>query len=561
MTTTDMTKYQETNEESAPSSESESDYAAALQPEADQVKTPEERPHKAKASPDGKPPVRKTIGTVIAAVISGFLVIALFLYLLVERPLPWLSDAQVSTSSQMYTVSQTEQEQVCPGRMSLVDSGSYGDSQYQVSEGNITSSMRAVAVGKVYRSQIANLDGSSPLALVSPAGKDAQPIAVLSRGSGQASAHPFIQISQLTKASAGTGAAASVASWASQGDLRGVAATSCIPVALSQTFLAPSTRTGWTQQLILVNPSSKATVATLKVHGSGNSQALALSANSSVTVGAHSQAKINLSASAANQDGLLVSVTSSESPLSGYIQAVRSQGLNSEGNDYVSPSPAASQRLVIGTLANSKQVSLLLYGARSGTAHLTWLGTNGQEEESFQNTISFTGGKVGLIRLAAIPSGAAGIAITSSQPIRASVLAESSQKGGSDFALITGRKPSSHAALTVPADTKGTVVISNARSTDCEANLQSYDRKGRLVKTQKISLSAYSSQSFSLADSASSPVAFVLKQTSPSLSALSMALSLSVPGLSPSLSQVAAVNSVNLASSAESIRIQRGPVL
>ena len=57
-------------------------------------------------------------------------------------------------------------------------------------------------------------------------------------------------------------------SWATDGDLKGVSAASCVTPALNQSLMVPGTKTGMTQQLVVANPSAKATSVNIKVWGS-----------------------------------------------------------------------------------------------------------------------------------------------------------------------------------------------------------------------------------------------------------------------------------------------------
>ena len=54
-------------------------------------------------------------------------------------------------------------------------------------------------------------------------------------------------------------------SWATDGDLKGVSAASCVVPALKQAFLLSGTKTGLTQQLVVANPSAKDTSVTIRI--------------------------------------------------------------------------------------------------------------------------------------------------------------------------------------------------------------------------------------------------------------------------------------------------------
>lgn len=96
--------------------------------------------------------------------------------------------------------------------------------------------------------------------------------------------------------------------------MKGVSAASCVVPALKQSLMVSGTKTGMTQQLVVANPSAKATSVNIKVWGSDKSGALALSTGSTLTVGAGKESVLNLAAAASGQDALYVTVSSVDTP-------------------------------------------------------------------------------------------------------------------------------------------------------------------------------------------------------------------------------------------------------
>ena len=91
---------------------------------------------------------RRTGVRIVLGVLTMLVIIAMFVALLIVRPLPSLVDASAKgEASSEYTVSQLQTESYCPARMSLADTGSYGDSEFQASAGDIASSARYAAFG------------------------------------------------------------------------------------------------------------------------------------------------------------------------------------------------------------------------------------------------------------------------------------------------------------------------------------------------------------------------------------------------------------------------------
>ena len=134
--------------------------------------------------------------------------------------------------------------------MTIADTDAYGDSEYQASNGNIMSSARYASFGSVFRSSVGLLgadEATSSLVLnKDDAGSDDD----IFMASGTVDDGAQLQNTRLLSASDGTGAASSVMSWATEGDLKGVSAASCVAPALKQSLMVSGTKTGMTQQLV-----------------------------------------------------------------------------------------------------------------------------------------------------------------------------------------------------------------------------------------------------------------------------------------------------------------------
>ncbi|MFR2313758.1 MAG: DUF5719 family protein [Bifidobacterium sp.] len=127
------------------------------------------------------------------------------------------------------------------------------------------SSARYASFGSVFRSSVGLLgadEATSSLVLnKDDAGSDDD----IFMASGTVDDGAQLQNTRLLSASDGTGAASSVMSWATEGDLKGVSAASCVVPALKQSLMVSGTKTGMTQQLVVANPSAKATSVNIKV--------------------------------------------------------------------------------------------------------------------------------------------------------------------------------------------------------------------------------------------------------------------------------------------------------
>lgn len=232
-------------------------------------------------------------GKVSVSVVSAVVLIALMTVFVCYRPWTGLVDDAGGAAAGAYDVSTERIEQYCPGRMALMDSDSYGDSEFHASSGNITSSARYAALGSVYMSSVTPMADADAEAERLSDGDDADAIAVLS---GAVDDGPTLFDTRLTASEDGTGAAGSVASWATDGDLRGVAAATCVVPSLSQSFMLPATATGTTQELVVSNPSDRATAVTMRVWGSSDGEAISLTTGNTLTVDAHGESSVDLAA-------------------------------------------------------------------------------------------------------------------------------------------------------------------------------------------------------------------------------------------------------------------------
>ena len=97
----------------------------------------------------------------VVGVISTVIIAGLFVALLVLTASGrWIDSVSSDSASVSHAVSQRRITAYCPSRMTLPDASAYGDSEYQSSEGDISSSAGFAAFGAVYRSQFGALGGS-----------------------------------------------------------------------------------------------------------------------------------------------------------------------------------------------------------------------------------------------------------------------------------------------------------------------------------------------------------------------------------------------------------------
>lgn len=542
-------------------------------------------------------------GKAAGALVSLCILVGLFAYLILFAPLAGLNDPQAAAVKGEYRVAQLETGRICPARMSLADSGAYGDESFRTSAGNIESSLRAAAVGSVAGSSVSALNGQDTAVLThpgsssgsqtdpsssSPSDTSDTPSANTLSNPQAAPSHtpgslytlnrdtnngPAVMDTTFLKADAGTGSAGSVVSWATQGDLRGISSASCVQPQLAQSFLSLPTRTGWAQKLVLMNASSKATVATVSVHGTSGASALALSSNSTVTVGARSQAVVDLSAAASGQDGLYVTVRSSAAPLAGVITATHMDGLNPQGSDYITPLPAAANRQVIGTLGGGRSASVIVYSAESGNVRISWITSDGVENA---RTASVEGGKVTVVSLGDIPDNAKALQAESDTGISAAAVSSTGTPEQGDFAFIPSQAPASHSVVAIPDKAGGTLTVTNTGQDDAEVTVSGYGPAGSYAGSKNITVKAGTSQVFAPSDiaenaavltvdtgkSAADSSAGTASRASQRRAAITMSLAVTVKDVSDaSVNGISALNAASLDPPSQNVAVRNGIVV
>ena len=422
-------------------------------------------------------------GKVSVSVVSAVVLIALIPVFVCYRPWMGLVDDAGGAAAGAYDVSTERIEQYCPGRMALMDSDSYGDSEFQASSGNITSSARYAALGSVYMSSVTPMADADAEAERLSDGDDADAIAVLS---GAVDDGPTLFDTRLTASEDGTGAAGSVASWATDGDLRGVAAATCVVPSLSQSFMLPATATGTTQELVVSNPSDRATAVTMRVWGSSDGEAISLTTGNTLTVDAHGESSVDLAAAASGQDGLFVTLDSDETPVAAVVRMTRMDGLNPQGIDYIPPVSQSSSDAVIPSVREGDAVRVTVRAEETASVTVSWLtaqGTTAADEGQLD------AGRVTMFDLGEAPEHTLGVVIESDAAVNAMAFAErGGDDGQSDFTVALPGTAAAASAVAVPSDTRGELTVANVSGERTSVTMHAYDADGRHVGERQIDL-------------------------------------------------------------------------
>lgn len=438
-------------------------------------------------------PKKHTALRVTMAVLSGVCIVGVLVAMAIIPP-SWIAHDSVprENARMAQTVSQTQLASYCPARMDLADSGSYGDSEFQASSGNVTSSARYAAFGSVYRATVSRIgNDEDSINLDSDSNLDANNAKV---ASGDVNDGARFVDTRLLQAQSGSGMAASVVSWATEGDLRGVSAASCVAPSLEQRFVLPSSATGTTHQLVVANPSSKATSLQIEVWGTSSSGALSLSTASSLNVAAQAESVLDLSAAAPSQDGLYVKVSSKETPIAAVVRTVKIDGLTSKGSDYAEPLPEAQRSAVLSGVSADDEVSIELFSEQDTTVTVYWLGKEGRSEAKKQDLAAQ---RVSVVDAGKAPQDTYGVMVeTDGGTISASAqLTRSGDGDQQDFALTGMQSPAQSSAITIPDNVQATVLIANTADQQESATIQAFDASGKALGSKEITVDASSSLS------------------------------------------------------------------
>lgn len=438
---------------------------------------------------------------VILAVVSVLVIAALVSTAVVYRP-SWLHEDNppVRRSSVGSTVSPRQLQTYCPSRMTIADTDAYGDSEYQASNGNVASSVRYTAFGSVFQSSVAALGSDSAVPTLTLDKKNTESSDAAFAGSGNVDDGSQLQDTRLLTASDGTGVASSVMSWATDGDLKGVSASSCIAPALKQTFLVAGTQTGMTQQLVVANPSAKATSVNVRAWGSSKAGMLALSTGSTLTVGAGKESVLNLAAGASGQDALYVTVSGSDTPVAAVVRTVSMDGLTPKGSDYAVPNNVSARSLALYGVENGDHAALYLYASRKTDVTVSWVNAKGMVRIN-QRTLDAN--RASIIDLGDVPRSADGIYISADKPVSAAAKISDGGTGGqSDFALVNASVPTNISAIAIPDQSAATAVagIINITNKEWTATLTAFDADGEQVDQHDITIPPLASETVDIAN-------------------------------------------------------------
>lgn len=483
--------------------------------------------NKSQASPADKRARSRRTRLMTLAIVSAIVVVAVcFSVFSLSGAIPFVDSPSPShgvAAASRHHVTRSSLRLWCPSQIGLSDHQSYGDQQFAASQGDLTSLTSLAAIGSVFNSTISDLSGNS--------------ISSLSEGKsagdhGNASASHFVDTSLLQDVE-GTGLAGTTASWASRGDVAGLASSSCVSSALHESFLVPSTQAGNAHQLVVANDSSKATVVSVTVWGTKQSGALDSRVASQLTVGAHAQASFNLSAAAPNQAALYVRMVSSVTPVYAVVKSELSHGLSSHGVDYevplestVSSRSSASSPQVIAGLNPRQPTQVQLFSQSARLVRMWWLTDRGATNPS---TISVDAQRVAVHNCGQAPAHARALVIDDPHVFATAEQTSNGNSDQQDFASISSSRAEASSAIALPSQLQASIIIANPMNQSAHVHLSALQADGTSAGDRDVTVPAQSTVAVSPTTIAKTPLAIVCQQSHSSH--VHWALSLSSPTL------------------------------
>lgn len=458
----------------------------------------------------------------------------------------FVDDALSPSSSITQRVTATNLKMVCPSRLAISESSDYGDSQYRESDGNISSYARYGVFGNMHNATVrnardngefasklhsvnsikvannksnSNSDDSSANSDDSSANSDDSSSSsseelnddsdaensnnsdssvdnsarVVFYANKKIDKDSQVLEGKLSASDSGTGLSASSASWASDGDLRGLSASSCVIPSRSQTFLVPEVDAGTSIRLVSVNSSAKPTIVQIRMwsveHGSS---VLGLSTGSTFTVDANSESTFDIAAAASLSKGLYLQVLSEQAPVASFMQYRRMQGLVVKGVDIIQPLESDCKSSIIPGVSQSDNAKLYIWSRKSSNVNISWMDDEGSK--SIKN-VPLQSQELKVIDLGKVPDKVSALKLDSNNPIASMVeLNRKSDGGQEDVAFATRVNGEGYRAIVTPVNPEETsLYLASSGLDNTSVKLKAFDYKGDLLKDETIDIRANSS--------------------------------------------------------------------
>ncbi|MDR2114117.1 MAG: DUF5719 family protein [Bifidobacteriaceae bacterium] len=340
---------------------------------------------------------------------------------------------------------------VCPGALALPGEGEdevVYDPRFDPNPTSVEAITRTVVEGG--NGGRANLlEGDQPTILAEP----------LSVATTTVETTPF-QVEAYSSDTAPAIATGGVYQHIADGDLRGVAAASCVPPAIESWIVAGSTEPGSSARLILVNPGYTTVTADLTLwDGAGLVEAVGLTG---LVVPAGSQRVVLLEGFVGDAARLAVRVTAAGGELAAFLQHSRLQGLVQGGVEIAVPSAAPATTVMVPGLNltessfDSPRVSTLRVlnpGTAPAQIAVQLWGPDGKTTLPGLEDAQVNPGLVTDLSLGGLPAGYYAAVISSDQPVVAAGFSLRAEEDSSpeEFAWSAAPVPAEHGFVVLPA--------------------------------------------------------------------------------------------------------------
>jgi hypothetical protein len=223
-------------------------------------------------------------------------------------------------------------------------------------------------------------------------------------------------------------AAAVVGSLTTAGDLRGLAASSCVSPGTDQWLVGGDTRVGDSTQLVLDNAGL--TAATVTVTAYGENGKVALGSSASLVVPAGKQVVRLLESAAAGQDRLAVDVRASGGVVAAHLQHSALDGIVAQGVDLVVPGATPGRHLAVADVVSrgeqiadprAPQLRLLAPDHAASVTVGVW-GADGRFRLRGAEQVSLDAGSVVDVGLGGMPAGSYTVTVDATQDVVAGVV-------------------------------------------------------------------------------------------------------------------------------------------
>lgn len=518
-------------------------------------------------------------GVAIVAIAIALVIAALFVPSFISPTLGQNARKQVN-----YPVNQTLSSLYFPSQIGLNDQWTDAqlEGQFAKSVGNLTSQTQYVSVGHVYGAQLSTINnrGAFNNQIKPEEYTISQGAAALTPQSNSTQSHVYS--TTFLEDKNGTGSFGATASWASTGDIRGLAVSGGISLGSQFAFLLPTTQTGTTNSLSVMNPSGKATNIHISVYGEGEKQIVSQGGLDGI-IPPRTTKIFQLNTVAPQQKGVWIQVTSGISQIYAVVKSTHTNGATPAGVSFIPALGESKSQVFTANFANANATLFIYAPQQVKNLQAIWLTTSGRQNadlfssgmSSLQNPQNnnserydsrapqvipqLYAHKVYQVPLKNIPNGAQGLVLKAENNFYSSVLLTTNASSSSlDFTMLAPSSPQEIGGAALVNNLNAQLIVANTSQDSATFSTTTIDKVGNTVSTQTFILPPYSTESILFNSQISNVRAIVISQKNPVVAA---SLSLTAQSLTTAnIPQLASLNFVSLKSRTTNIAVNSSPL-